>query len=453
MKTRGYFMFCLLIIISACNNDDEGNSTTPTRANFTLTIENVAEAKSFIHSGVFNTPDGDDATGPATPGKEYEFNIDAGRSQSLTFVTMLAATNDLFFGPGGEGIALYDEMGDPITANVTSQVYLWDAGTEVNEEPFVGPNTVSKQASANTGEDENGNVLKIGDVTTGFEFDYPAVSDLIEVSITHIQDTRFRVNIEVLATAELETSEGTVAAPISPGVWVVHNGNNPLYTENEPDFVQGVEAIAEDGNPAALGAYAEENTGVTYPISPGVWVLHEKGTFPIYKLGTEDYGDGLEAIAEDGNTEILSENLSSLEGYITGGVFNTPTGADAPGPLRPGHTYEFSFEAEEGENLSIATMLAATNDVFIGAIGSGVILFEPDGTPRRGDITGKFLLIDAGTEQNEEPAVGPNTVTNQLEANTGIEENGTVALLSNVDDERTYPSVNQIIKVTLTPDE
>ncbi|KKL45544.1 hypothetical protein LCGC14_2354640, partial [marine sediment metagenome] len=58
---------------------------------------------------------------------------------------MLAATNDVFFAPKDEGIALFDENGNPISGDITDQVYLWDAGTEVNEEPAIGPNTVTNQ--------------------------------------------------------------------------------------------------------------------------------------------------------------------------------------------------------------------------------------------------------------------------------------------------------------------
>ncbi len=66
--------------------------------------------------------------------------------------------HDLFFGPNGDGIALYDQSGAPISGDVTAQIHLWDAGTEVNEEPHVGPNTVTQQPAPNTGPAENGNV-------------------------------------------------------------------------------------------------------------------------------------------------------------------------------------------------------------------------------------------------------------------------------------------------------
>src|SRR4051794_38573844 len=100
----------------------------PIKETFTVTLENVAPTKQYTSAGVFDTPVGDLAAGPATPGKTYKFTVDAGRKQKLFFATMLAATNDLFLAPNGDGIPLYLDNGTPITADVTAQVYLWDAG-------------------------------------------------------------------------------------------------------------------------------------------------------------------------------------------------------------------------------------------------------------------------------------------------------------------------------------
>jgi len=445
--------FALNLIFLGCSNDDNDNpmpGSDNETTNFTVSIENMAAVKAFIGSGVFNTPAGQMDPGAATPGKKYEFTIHAGRKQHLSFVTMLAATNDLFYGPGAEGIALYDENGDPISGDVTDQVYLWDAGTEVNEEPAVGPNTVTNQPGPDTGVVENGNVLRIEDVTNGEAFDYPAVNEVIRVSIMHIDGTEFKVTIEDLPTAHLSTSDGDKPAPVSPGVWVVHNGENPLYTEDMPDLGQGVEHIAEDGNPMDLGNYVADHTGVTYPASPGVWVVHNQGAKALFTEGSDDYGDGIEAIAEDGNPSELGGNLGSLDGFVDGAVFNTPAGESGPGPITPGKSYTFSFDAKPGENLSFATMLAATNDVFFAPADTGIALFDSGGNPISGDVTGMIYLWDAGTEENEQPAVGPNTVTNQLDKNTGVDENQPVRLLSDVNDGYTYPPVDQVLKVTIS---
>ena len=415
---------------------------------FTVTLENVAPVKLFTSSGIFNTPTGDAGPAPATPGKAYEFTVHAGRKQKLSFATMLAATNDLFYAPNGDGISLYDDEGEPISGDVTDQIYLWDAGTEVNEEPKVGPNTVSKQAGANTGPAEDGNVQLIGD--TEDTFDYPTVSEVLSVTVMHVAGTEFKVTLTNVSTnMALQTTEGDFPAPISPGVWVVHGGENPLFTPGTPDRSQGIEAIAEDGNPTMLGAFAAESTGITFPASPGVWAIHAAGEMPLFIEGDGDFGDGLEHIAEDGNPTMLEAKLSAREELVAS-VFNTPAGSANPSPITPGKKYQFSFEASPGQSLSFATMLAATNDVFFAPADSGIPLFDADGAPLEGDITSEILLWDAGTEANEEPAIGPNTVTNQSTPDTGDEGEGKVQVLSEVDDPYPYPAVGELLKVTIS---
>jgi len=417
---------------------------------FTVTLENVATVKPFRSSGVFNTPVGADAPGALTPGHQYEFTVDAGRKQKLSFATMLAATNDLFFGPSGDGIALYDEQGDPISGDVTDQIRLWDAGTEVNEEPKVGPNTVSKQAAPDTGPAEHGDVVDIAD--TADTFAYPSAEDVLTVTVTHLTGTEFKVTIaNVSADDALKTSEGDFPAPLSPGVWVIHGGSDPLFTVGMPDRGQGLEHIAEDGNPAALGAFADENSGITYPASPGAWVVHGAGSKPFFTEGRADYGDGVEHVAEDGNPSALGDRLMALDGQLSSAVFNTPLGKSSPGPILPGSKYSFTVEARPGDALSFVSMLAATNDVFFAPRDGGIALFDADGEPVDGDVTDRIYLWDAGTEGNEEPGIGPNTVTNQLAPDTGTPGEDSVQLISDVDDGYPYPDVDSVLKVTITP--
>src|SRR6478736_1423354 len=419
---------------------------------FTVTLENVAPSKTYTSAGVFDTPVGDTVAGPALPGKTYKFTVDAGRKQKLFFSTMLAATNDLFFAPSGAGIPLYLDNGSPISADVTGQVFLWDAGTELNEEPFVGSNTVTNQGTVNTGAvDTNNKVRKIASVTEGFVFAYPAVSSLIKVTVTHTTGTLFEVTIADLSTAALTTGDlVSHPAPISPGVWAVSSSANALFTEQLPVPAHGLEALAEDGKPATLATYLAANTGITFPASPGVWLLHKAGTKPLFTAGAADLGKGLEAIAEDGNPAPLDTNRATLDGYLAGGIFNVPVGATSPGPIVPGSKYQFTFDASPGDSLSFASMLAATNDVFIAPKETGIPLFDDEGAALTGNVSDQLFLWDAGTEGNEEPAIGLNTVTNQLTANTGAVGEGKVQLLSAVTtDTYVYPTVQSILKVTI----
>lgn len=61
------------------------------------------------------------------------------------------------------------------------------------------------------------------------------------------------------------------------------------------------------------------------------------------------------------------------------GVFNTPVGADMPGPALPGGRYSFEFSASPGQSLSFATMFVQSNDLFFAPMDTGIPLFSGDG--------------------------------------------------------------------------
>ena len=136
-------------------------------------------------------------------------------------------------------------------------------------------------------------------------------------------------------------------------------------------------------------------------------------------MAEPDRGAGLEALAEDGNPAELAANLPR-----NSGVFTTPVGADGPGPLTPGNAYEFTFVARPGDRLSFATMYVQSNDLFLAPGDTGIALFTDDRQPISGDITDQIGLWDAGTEVNEQPGVGANQAPRQAAANTGVDEGG-----------------------------
>ena len=138
----------------------------------------AANIKSVVHSGVVTVPSGDKAAGPITPGKAYEFTVMAAPGQRLTLAMMFGQSNDLFYAPGSKAIALFDAKGQPVTSDITSQLQLWDAGTEVNEEPGLGTNQAPRQAAPNTGPAEKRTVTLVKD-----QFRYPSVREVVRVSV------------------------------------------------------------------------------------------------------------------------------------------------------------------------------------------------------------------------------------------------------------------------------
>jgi 6-phosphogluconolactonase (cycloisomerase 2 family) len=167
-----------------------------------------------------------------------------------------------------------------------------------------------------------------------------------------------------------------------------------------------------------------EQSALPQPLSPGVWAVHSDPA-PFFTVGEPDRGDGLAAIAEDGNPAPLGAALTSQTGITTSGIFNTPVGAESPGPLLPGNTYEFTFTTtSDAPYLSLASMLVETNDVFFGPGEAGIALFDDQGNPLPArDITEELPFWDVGSERNQAPGMGPDQVL-QAGPEVGFREGG-----------------------------
>jgi hypothetical protein len=214
------------------------------------------------------------------------------------------------------------------------------------------------------------------------------------------------------------------------------------YNAGKPTASSDPTAGLPEPRVAAQFTVRIENLGTL--LAPGAWVAQRGGT-PFFTDGQPDHGTGLEALAEDGNPAELAANL-----HPNSGIFNTPVGADSPGPLTfmdMGNAYEFRFVARPGDRLSFATMYVQSNDLFLAPGETGIALFADDGLPISGDITDQIGLWDAGTEVNEEPGVGENQAPRQAGANTGADEGGVVRL---GDDGFTYPAVADIVLITIS---
>ena len=442
-------LFSGILIFSGCKKND--SPTQPKLQNtttFKVTIKNISKDYPFIESGVFNTPVGMSSPGPLMPGNSFEVEFQAAPGMKLSFATMFGISNDFFYATPENGIALFDNSGKQITGNVTSQISLWDAGTEMNQEPGLGSNQPPRQASPNTGPaDPNNNVRPAPDTYNNL----PKVSDVIKVTLSSTSSTGFKLTITNVSNSNtLKTSDGnSKAVPLSPGVFVIHSENSPLFINGKPDYGMGLESLAEDGNPSTLSASIKGMTGLTSPFAPGTFAVFNSSN-PIFKEGQKDMGEGLEAAAEDGNPSSLENSLKAKTG-ITSGVFNMPSGSSQAGPILPGHSFQFTFEATKNDYLTFVSMLGQSNDIFAAPASSGIKLFDSQGNAISGDITSQIYLWDAGTEVNEFPGIGLNQAPRQSGPNTGSSENGTVKKVSDLNDGFTYPNVANVLKVTIEP--
>jgi hypothetical protein len=131
-----------------------------------------------LNLGVFTTPVGGDKPSPIFPGGAFEFTFTAAQGKRLDLSTMYGQSNDLFYAPK-TAIDLFDAKGNPLSGDITDRFFLWDAGTEVNEAPGIGPNQGPRQKGPNTGTAENGVVRLVKD-----GFTYPETRDVLRITIT-----------------------------------------------------------------------------------------------------------------------------------------------------------------------------------------------------------------------------------------------------------------------------
>lgn len=123
---------------------------------------------------------------PIAPGGAFEFDVEVSPGQNFSFATMFVPSNDLFYAPASSGITLWPEDGEVVSGDVTDDVELWDAGTETNSEPGVGPDQAPAQDGPDVGEDEGGTVQLAADVDDGFN--YPSVDSVVQVTVTPVEE-------------------------------------------------------------------------------------------------------------------------------------------------------------------------------------------------------------------------------------------------------------------------
>jgi hypothetical protein len=200
------------------------------------------------------------------------------------------------------------------------------------------------------------------------------------------------------------------------------------------------------------------------PLSPGVWVVHT-GSNPILTPGAVQGGTGLKGLAEAAMAAPFAPNLARLPGVRSAGAFSEPRGGamamamdggagggmNASRMLQAGQHYEFTITARPGDRLSLAQMLSQSNDGLVGTDGAGIPLFDDAGRPLGGDVTNRLFLWDAGTEVNEEPGVGRNQGLRQGAPHAGDPERQPVRPMAEAEYGDRWPPVNRIVRVTVSP--
>lgn len=348
--------------------------------------------------------------GPALTGDGYTFSVTpTSEYPYVTFSGMVVQTNDAFFAPSAKGIALLNRDGTlrsaaHVMADINRELAIWDAGTEANEVPGVGLHQAPRQAGPNTGP----------------------------------------------------------ADPI-PGVRIYSDATNDLAGENAGGFIDISIAPLSQVDKFLVTIKNTSDTTV-YPgvLTPVVWATHNSNT-GLFSVG-DAASAGLEMLAEDGDPSGLAGELAAADDVVHSGVVNLPisktrTSAEDAGPLLPGDYYQFAIQATpDAPYFSFAQMIVPSNDTFAAFRGSGIRLYDEAGHRRsESDLAAEIaktpLAWDAGTEQNQAGAAGPDQAPRQARPNTGADEgNGTVRLVENAP-VWDYPTAEEVVRITITPDD
>ncbi|GAB4563628.1 MAG: hypothetical protein Tsb0020_12960 [Haliangiales bacterium] len=343
------------------------------------------------------------------PGNQVSFSVTpTAAGPRLTFAGMIVESNDAFLSSPPAGVVLLGEDGEPrpaadVEADINRWMAIWDAGTEENEAPGVGPHQAPRQTGADPGPvDTNTAVRRYADA--GNDLAPERLLELIDISVTESSADALSFDVTVS-----NISDGSLfPTPFSPPLWLIHNGDLTLFNPGAPPLVV-LERLAEDGNPDEL--------------------------------------DRLLSFAPDG----LANGVEAADG-------------DGDDALAPGESVTFTVtpDADHG-TFNLLAMVVQSNDTFLALGPTGVSLLDDEGARRpaadvNDAIKAALTAWDAGTETNQAGAAGGDQALRQANPNTGVkgpnlgasEGDGMVREASE-EPVWLYPSAEQVIRVTVRP--
>ena len=404
-------------------NDTEVATTT-----FDITISNVINFLN-VHTFAerFNAQNGESVgNGPLNNANyQYEVSFQAVPGTRFTPVTMMMNSNDWFLAPRDfDGIDLFPNGQALNNVDIAGELILYDAGTEADNMPEFFP---GMQAGPNTGPADPNTATRIVDRGGRDGATYITAELTYEASADGQSAGTFTLTIRPVANMlpdagqPVSSENGFVA---TPGIVVLHTMADPLFSLGEEDRGVGLEAIAEDGSPAELFAWFNEAGSQGAPLrlsssltvfSPGLVYAFNTNSDPFFSQGgTVNPDSGLEQLAEDGNNAPAVAFFESL-GLPVAASNETEN-------IRPGESLTFTIEVPQGQDykLGIGTMFVDSNDWFISHNNGGVPLFLEDGTPFSGTgESDESYLFDLGTEEDEAVGFGANQAPRQAGPNQG----------------------------------
>jgi hypothetical protein len=211
-----------------------------------------------------------------------------------------------------------------------------------------------------------------------------------------------------------------------------------------PEPISLLVTIENIAQPGTLVSSATDETRDIL-ISPGIWAVHARGV-ELFSAGAPA-SPGLKTLAEEGNGQSLTLELTAREDIESFGGFPASDGATySSDPIEPGDVVTFEVSASTDEHLSFAAMFIHSNDILVATPAVGLELeLGPDEVV---DVSTRLELWDAGTELNEEPGFGEHQ---PMQGPGGTPEDGVVHRVDGTDAAGwSYPSVDEFLRVTMT---
>ncbi len=409
------------------------NDTAVQSTTFNVTISNVIN---YLNVHTFTTPVGAGGPGPLTTnGAQYQISFKAVPGTKFTPVTMMGNSNDWFLAPTNlEGIDLFPNGQALNGVDIANQLSLYDLGTEADNDPATFP-----PAGANVGPaDANSLVRLVPGRGTG-EIYMTAVLDYTNGDGNSAGTFTFTITAINTPDPALPPSQ-TNGFVITPGIVVLHALPEPLFTLGQEDRGVGLEGIAEDGMPGALYNWFTETGSNGSPLrlssslsvfSPGLVYAFNTNSDPFFVQGASvNPESGLEQLAEDGNNAPAVAFFNALGLPVAASTEEVNIG--------PGENLTFSIEVPQNQNykLGIGTMLVQTNDWFISYNNNGVALFDESGVPFSGTSeSDESYLFDAGTEVDQAVGFGADQAPRQAGTDQGAPDvNTSIRRVSDLED-------------------
>lgn len=228
--------------------------------------------------------------------------------------------------------------------------------------------------------------------------------------------------------SETLTSIENVTGTAQDDVLTGDDGDNVLIGGAGDDILTG--DSYGDGDAITISVTNTLGEGGTF-LTPVFFGFHDGANFDLYDRGGA-VSEGLERLAEDGNTSVLASEFADQTG--ANGVQGVIAGLEqGPPPIDPGETAMFTISVnpdDVGQGFfTWATMVIPSNDAFLASPGNPLTdpIFSSDGSFLGPIEILRFGtdVLDAGTEVNTELDAA---FLNQTGSNTGVTENGVVTV-------------------------